>query len=122
MLVNNVGDVSSEQMSWRDLTQEALDAVVDVDVKGTLLMTHEFGGRMLEQGHGNIINVGSTVIVRGSPRAPQYAAAKYAILGITKSYAKVLAPPCGSTRSRPASWRPSGSCSARTGRAAAARC
>lgn len=92
VLVNNVGDVSSEQMSWRELTQEALDAVVDVDVKGTLLMTHEFGERMLEQGHGNIINVGSTVIVRGSPRAPQYAAAKYAILGITKSYAKVLAP------------------------------
>ncbi len=92
VLVNNVGDVSSEQMSWRELTQEALDAVVDVDVKGTLLMTHEFGERMLEQGHGSIINVGSTVIVRGSPRAPQYAAAKYAILGITKSYAKVLAP------------------------------
>ena len=92
VLVNNVGDVSSEQMSWRDLTQEALDAVVDVDVKGTLLMTHEFGERMLEQGHGSIVNVGSTVIVRGSPRAPQYAAAKYAILGITKSYAKVLAP------------------------------
>ena len=92
VLVNNVGDVSSEQMSWRELTQEALDAVIDVDVKGTLLMTHEFGERMLEQGHGNIVNVGSTVIVRGSPRAPQYAAAKYAILGITKSYAKVLAP------------------------------
>jgi 3-oxoacyl-[acyl-carrier protein] reductase len=92
VLVNNVGDVSSEQMSWRELTQEALDAVVDVDVKGTLLMTHEFGDRMLEQGSGSIVNVGSTVIVRGSPRAPQYAAAKYAILGITKSYAKILAP------------------------------
>jgi 3-oxoacyl-[acyl-carrier protein] reductase len=92
VLVNNVGDVSSEQMDWRELTQEALDAVIDIDVKGTLLMTHEFGERMLDQGFGNIINVGSTVIVRGSPRAPQYAAAKYAILGITKSYAKVLAP------------------------------
>ncbi len=92
ILINNVGDVSSEQMSWKDLTQEALDAVIDVDVKGTLLMTHEFGSRMLAQGTGNIINVGSTVIVRGSPRAPQYAAAKYAILGITKSYAKALAP------------------------------
>jgi 3-oxoacyl-[acyl-carrier protein] reductase len=76
VLVNNVGDVSSEQMSWRELTQEALDAVIDVDVKGTLLMTHVFGERMLEQGHGSIVNVGSTVIVRGSPRAPQYAAAK----------------------------------------------
>lgn len=92
VLVNNVGDVSSEQMSWRDLTQEALDAVIDVDIKGTLLMTHEFGSRMLEQGHGSIVNVGSTVIVRGSPRAPQYAAAKYGILGITKSYAKAFAP------------------------------
>lgn len=92
VLVNNVGDVSSEQMSWRELTQESLDAVIDVDVKGTLLMTHEFGERMLEQGHGSIVNVGSTVIVRGSPRAPQYAAAKYGILGITKSYAKAFAP------------------------------
>lgn len=93
VLVNNVGDVSSDQMHWTELTQEALDAVVDVDVKGTLLMTHEFGGRMLEQPNGgSIVNVGSTVIVRGSPRAPQYAAAKYAIVGITKSYAKVLAP------------------------------
>jgi len=92
VLVNNVGDVSSEQMSWTELTQEALDAVIDVDVKGTLLMTHEFGERMLEQGHGSIVNVGSTVIVRGSPRAPQYAAAKYGILGITKSYAKAFAP------------------------------
>lgn len=93
VLVNNVGDVSSEQMSWTELTQESLDAVIDVDVKGTLLMTHVFGERMLEQPNGgNIVQVGSTVIVRGSPRAPQYAAAKYAILGITKSYAKVLAP------------------------------
>ena len=73
-------------------TQEALDAVIDIDVKGTLLMTHEFGARMLEQGHGSIVQVGSTVIVRGSARAPQYAAAKYAILGITKSYAKAFAP------------------------------
>ena len=47
-----------------------------VDVKGTLLCTHEFGARMLEQGHGAIVNIGSTVVVRGSARAPQYAASK----------------------------------------------
>jgi 3-oxoacyl-[acyl-carrier protein] reductase len=92
VLVNNVGDVASEQMSWRDLTQEALDRVIDVDVKGTLLCTHEFGARMLEQGHGAIVNIGSTVIVRGSARAPQYAASKYAIVGLTKSYAAAFAP------------------------------
>lgn len=92
VLINNVGDVATEQMSWRELTQEALDRVIDVDVKGTLIMVHEFGSRMLEQGHGAIVNIGSTVVVRGSARAPQYAAAKYGILGITKSYAGAFAP------------------------------
>jgi 3-oxoacyl-[acyl-carrier protein] reductase len=92
VLVNNVGDVAPEQMSWRDLTEESIDRVLAVDVKGTMLCTHEFGSRMLEQGRGAIVNIGSTVIVRGSPRAPQYAAAKYAVLGITKSYAIAFAP------------------------------
>jgi 3-oxoacyl-[acyl-carrier protein] reductase len=92
VLVNNVGDVASEQMSWRDVTQESIDRVLDVDVKGTLYMLHEFGSRMLDQGGGSIINIGSTVIVRGSPRAPQYAAGKYGVLGLTKSYANAFAP------------------------------
>ena len=92
VLVNNVGDVAPEQMSWRDLDEASIDRVLAVDVKGTMLCTHEFGTRMLQQGHGAIINIGSTVIVRGSPRAPQYAAAKYAVLGITKSYAAAFAP------------------------------
>jgi NAD(P)-dependent dehydrogenase (short-subunit alcohol dehydrogenase family) len=92
VLVNNVGDVATEQMSWKDLTQEALDRVIDVDLKGTLLMCHEFGQRMVTQGHGSIVNIGSTVVVRGSARAPQYAAAKYGLLGVTKSYASAFAP------------------------------
>jgi NAD(P)-dependent dehydrogenase (short-subunit alcohol dehydrogenase family) len=90
--VNNVGDVARDQMSWRDITEESIDHVLAVDVKGTLLCTHEFGARMLAAGGGCIINIGSTVIVRGSARAPQYAAAKYGILGITKSYAAAFAP------------------------------
>ena len=91
--VNNVGDVAREQMSWRDITEESIDHVLAVDVKGTLLCTHEFGARMLEQeGGGAIVNIGSTVVVRGSARAPQYAAAKYGIIGLTKSYAHAFAP------------------------------
>ena len=92
VLVNNVGDVAREQMSWRDLTEESIDHVLAVDIKGTMLCVHEFGARMLEQGHGSIVNIGSTVIVRGSARAPQYAAAKYGLLGVTKSYAHAFAP------------------------------
>ena len=90
--VNNVGDVAREQMSWRDISEESIDHVLAVDIKGTLLCTHEFGARMLGQGGGAIVNIGSTVVVRGSARAPQYAAAKYGIIGLTKSYAHAFAP------------------------------
>ena len=93
VLVNNVGDVAPEQMSWRDLSEELVDRVLAVDVKGTMLVTHEVGGRMLEQERGGaIVNVCSNVVVTGSPRAPQYAASKYGVLGLTKSYAHAFAP------------------------------
>jgi 3-oxoacyl-[acyl-carrier protein] reductase len=92
-LVNNVGDMASSQTTWREIDEAALDHVLAVDIKGTMLMVHEFGTRMLDRGtRGAIVNIGSTVIVRGSPRAPIYAAGKYGLLGITKSYAKALAP------------------------------
>ena len=92
VLINNVGDVARDQMSWRDITEESIDHVLGVDIKGTMACVHEFGKRMIDQGHGAIVNIGSTVIVRGSARAPQYAAAKYGLLGITKSYAHAFAP------------------------------
>jgi 3-oxoacyl-[acyl-carrier protein] reductase len=91
-LINNVGDMASEQDSWREITEESIDHTLAVDIKGTMLMIHEFGTRMLDRGRGAIVNIGSTVIVRGSPRAPQYAAGKYGVVGLTKSYAKALAP------------------------------
>jgi 3-oxoacyl-[acyl-carrier protein] reductase len=93
VLVNNVGDVAAEQMSWRDVSEELVDRVLAVDVKGTMLVTHEVGSRMLEQERGGaIVNVCSNVVVTGSPRAPQYAASKYGVLGLTKSYAHAFAP------------------------------
>jgi 3-oxoacyl-[acyl-carrier protein] reductase len=92
VLMNNVGDMASGQASWTEVTEEAIDHVLAVDIKGTMLMVHEFGQRMVQRGGGAIVNVGSTVIVRGSPRAPQYAAGKYGLLGVTKSYARALAP------------------------------
>ena len=92
VLVNNVGDIATDQMSWRDIDEAVIDRVLAVDIKGTMLMIHEHGTRMLDRGRGNIVNIGSTVVVRGSPRAPQYAAGKYGMLGLTKSYAAAFAP------------------------------
>jgi len=92
VLVNNVGDMAVDQTSWHEMSETLIDHVMAVDVKGTMFMVHEVGSRMLNQGFGSIVNIGSRVVVAGSPRAPQYAAAKYGILGITKSYALALAP------------------------------
>jgi len=92
VLMNNVGDIATDQTTWREIDEAVIDRVLAVDIKGTMLMIHEMGTRMLERGHGAIVNIASTVVVRGSPRAPQYAAGKYGILGLTKSYAQAFAP------------------------------
>lgn len=92
VLVNNVGDMAIDQKSWRELDEKVIDHTLAVDIKGTMFMTHEFGSRMMETGGGSIVNIGSQVVIAGSPRAPQYAAAKYGVIGITKSYARALAP------------------------------
>jgi 3-oxoacyl-[acyl-carrier protein] reductase len=92
VLVNNVGDVARHQMSWKDITEESIDHVLAVDIKGTMLMIHEVGLRMVEQKSGVIVNIGSHVVINGSARAPQYAAGKYGVIGLTKSYAHALAP------------------------------
>lgn len=92
VLMNNVGDIATDQVSWEEIDEKIIDRVLAVDIKGTMLMIHEMGTRMLARGHGNIVNIASTVVVRGSPRAPQYAAGKYGIIGLTKSYAYAFAP------------------------------
>lgn len=92
VLVNNVGDMALEQKSWRELDEKVVDHTLDVDIKGTMFMIHEVGKRMMEGKGGAIVNIGSQVVIAGSPRAPQYAAAKYGVIGLTKSYARALAP------------------------------
>lgn len=93
VLVNNVGDMASDQKSWRELDERVVDHTLAVDIKGTMFMMHEVGSRMLDSGQGGVIvNIGSQVVIAGSPRAPQYAAAKYGVIGLTKSYARALAP------------------------------
>lgn len=91
ILVNNVGDMAIDQKSWREMDEKVVDHTLAVDIKGTMFMIHEVGSRMMDKG-GVIVNIGSQVVVAGSPRAPQYAAAKYGVIGLTKSYARALAP------------------------------
>ncbi|HKO27696.1 MAG TPA: SDR family NAD(P)-dependent oxidoreductase [Solirubrobacteraceae bacterium] len=49
------GDITS----WTEVTEEAVDHVLALDIKGTMLMVHEFGQRMVQRGGGAIVSVGS---------------------------------------------------------------
>src|SRR6516162_3826723 len=40
VLVNHVGDMAPGQASWKDVTEEAIDHVLAVAIKGTMLIVH----------------------------------------------------------------------------------
>jgi len=92
VLVNNVGDMATDQKSWREMDEKVVSHTLEVDIKGTMFMIHEVGLKMMARPGGTIVNIGSQVVIAGSPRAPQYAAAKYGVIGLTKSYARAFAP------------------------------
>lgn len=93
VMINNAGETAPTKQSWRDLREEIIDETFALDIKGTMFGTHVFGERMLdEQKSGAIVNIGSNVTTTGSPRAPEYAVSKFAVVGLTKSYALAFAP------------------------------
>jgi NAD(P)-dependent dehydrogenase (short-subunit alcohol dehydrogenase family) len=70
ILVNNVGDMALDQVSWREMDEKVVDHTLAVDIKGTMFMIHEVGKRMMDLDGGVIVNIGSQVVIAGSPRAP----------------------------------------------------
>ena len=72
-----------------DLTEEAWDAVVDIDLKGIFLCTREEGRVMLGQGAGSIINIASMSgqIVNRPQLHSHYNAAKAGVIQYTRSCA-----------------------------------
>ncbi len=91
VLVNNAG-VGGEGLSLEDVTQEIFDRVFDVHVKGAFLLTRAVVPGMKQQRYGKIINITSVFAMGGSAFASHYAAAKSALTGLTKSWARELAP------------------------------
>jgi NAD(P)-dependent dehydrogenase (short-subunit alcohol dehydrogenase family) len=65
VLVNNAGldsppDAPVEEVGpFEDFPEASFDAVMDVNVKGTLLCCQVIGGAMAREGRGSIVNIGS---------------------------------------------------------------
>jgi NAD(P)-dependent dehydrogenase (short-subunit alcohol dehydrogenase family) len=75
-----------------ELTEEAWDAMLDVNLKGAWLVARRVMPHLMAQRSGVIINNSSIAGLRGMARLSHYAASKWGLLGLTKSWAIELAP------------------------------
>ena len=75
-----------------ELTEEAWDAMLDINLKGAWIVAKNIIPQMIRQNSGVIINNSSVGGLRGMGRLSHYAASKWALTGLTKSWAIELAP------------------------------
>jgi SDR family mycofactocin-dependent oxidoreductase len=75
-----------------ELTEEAWDAMLDINLKGAWLVARRVIPVMIRQSSGVIINNSSVAGLRGMGRLSHYAASKWGLTGLTKSWAIELAP------------------------------
>jgi len=75
-----------------DLTEAAWDAMLDINLKGAWLVGRRVIPVMIGQRSGVIINNASVASFRGMNRLSHYAASKWGLTGLTKSWAIELAP------------------------------
>lgn len=91
ILVNNAG-VGGRRLLIDEISVEDFDRMFEVHVRGTFFATQAVVPGMTERKYGRIVNISSIYAMGGSPRASHYAAAKAAISGFTKCWARELAP------------------------------
>jgi SDR family mycofactocin-dependent oxidoreductase len=75
-----------------ELTEDAWDAMIDVNLKGSWLVARRVIPVMIRQKSGVIINNSSVAGLRGMSRLSHYAASKWGLTGLTRSWAIELAP------------------------------
>ena len=89
VLVNNAG-ITKDTLLMR-MSKEDFDKVIDINLKGTFLVTKAVSKYMMKKRCGSIINLSSVVGVAGNSGQSNYSASKAGIIGFTKSIAKELA-------------------------------
>jgi NAD(P)-dependent dehydrogenase (short-subunit alcohol dehydrogenase family) len=90
VLVNNAG--ITQPRKTVDITNADYDAVLDVSLRGTLLMSQAVIPQMQRQRSGSIICISSVSAQRGGGilGGPHYSAAKAGVLGLARAMAREL--------------------------------
>lgn len=84
--INNAG-VGQDFMAFTDITEEVADRQFNINVKGVMYGMKYQLAVMKNQGDGAILNVSSMAGLGGAPKIAAYAAAKHAVIGLTKTAA-----------------------------------
>lgn len=97
VLINNAGITRDsllvkykEGQVVSQMSQEAWDFVIDVNLKGVFNCTQAVVPAMIEQGGGVIINASSVVGLYGNFGQTNYVATKAGVIGMTKVWAREL--------------------------------
>jgi len=89
ILVNNAGIMRKSFV--KDMAEELWDQVLAVNLKSTFLCSKAVLPAMIDAGRGRIINIASIAGKVGEPTASAYSAAKFGVIGFTRSLALEVA-------------------------------
>lgn len=91
ILVNNAG-ILGPYFPVMEYPEEIWDQVIAVNLKGTFLCSKAVLPFMKKQGSGNIVSMASVAGKEGNASMAPYSASKGAIIALTKTLAKEMAP------------------------------
>lgn len=93
ILVNNAGaPAGPDRVNVIDLSEDVWDLVIDVNLKGTFLMSQAISRHMIHRGGGGkIINMSSVSGKIGNAKFAAYCSSKFGVIGFTQSLAKEMA-------------------------------
>jgi 2-dehydro-3-deoxy-L-rhamnonate dehydrogenase (NAD+) len=90
ILINSAGIIGPGKPLW-ETTPAEWEAVISVNLLGSVNMCRAVLPGMLERGWGRIVNMASMAGKDGNPNMSPYSASKAAVIGFTKSLGKELA-------------------------------
>ena len=90
VLVNNAGITRDARLVR--MTAEQFDSVIDVNLRGVFHCAQAVAPHMVERGSGVILNASSVVGIHGNYGQTNYAAAKFGVIGFTKTWSRELGP------------------------------
>lgn len=89
-LVNNGAITNSGGRTHAEIETEVWDRVMNVNVRGTWLMTRACAAALKASGRGAVVNLASDTALWGAPNLLAYVASKGAVIAMTRSFAREL--------------------------------